>query len=205
MYSSLIFDENTSIVLGSCDLSEVKKHPISYYYPHPFVFARLSRKQTFEAQKNFKFTSVEDSNVDEKAKKCYKLSLEKSKVKYIESNDQLSCVSCALFSDGSFSIAFEKRSLEYGTSLDAITQLAEAIETKTKTKDIFLEYICQVDPFGFAHAPYASGRAFLHEYGHGQCNVICHVLDSTQSDKVKWSVVKAEDLMPDSPKLKNIT
>ena len=50
-----------------------------------------------------------------------------------------------------------------------------------------------VDDLGVAHAPFASGRAFLAEHGYGAVDVLCH--DSEGS----LSVVEALELMPFVP------
>jgi len=84
-----------------------------------------------------------------------------------------------LFSDGTVSIASQKVALEYGCTLDAVGQLASAIDKKA-IRVVEEEDPCrpvllvQCDQFGIAHAPFAQGRAFLSERGYGDCKVLIH-------------------------------
>jgi len=55
-------------------------------------------------------------------------------------------------------------------------KLAPAIEGRTGLpgSDVRVEMVVQVDQFGILHAPFASARAFLVEYGHGDATVLVH-------------------------------
>jgi hypothetical protein len=85
-----------------------------------------------------------------------------------------------LFSDGTVAFASQKVALEYGCTLDAVGQLANAIDRKA----IYIEdeepcrpiMLVQCDQFGIAHAPFAQGRAFLAERGYGDCKILLHQL-----------------------------
>jgi cytidine deaminase len=84
-----------------------------------------------------------------------------------------------LFSDNTVAIASQKVALEYGCTLDAVGQLASAIEKKHIHADegspiVKPVLICQCDQFGIAHAPFAQGRSFLTERGYGDCKVLIH-------------------------------
>ena len=106
-----------------------------------------------------------------------------------------------LYSDGTTSVAYQKKALEYGCSLDAVGQLAHDIEEKGREgrRPVML---VQADQFGIIHAPFAPGRAFLSEHGYGDCEVAIH---SNTSDSFKGGepaeilVVKASDLAPATP------
>jgi len=85
-----------------------------------------------------------------------------------------------LFSDCTVAFASQKVALEYGCTLDAVGQLANAIDKKA----IHIEdeepcrpiMLVQCDQFGIAHAPFARGRAFLAERGYGDCKILLHQL-----------------------------
>ncbi|KAL3816962.1 hypothetical protein ACHAXA_011750 [Cyclostephanos tholiformis] len=86
-----------------------------------------------------------------------------------------------LFTDGTVAIASQKVALEYGCTLDAVGQLASAIDRKALTIKDDSEpcrpvVLVQCDQFGIAHAPFAHGRAFLNERGYGDCKVLLHQL-----------------------------
>ena len=76
------------------------------------------------------------------------------------------------FSDGYIASASHKKALEYGCSLDAIGQLAPAIEAHRATAPPVV--ICFADQFGVLHGPFAPARAYLSEFGHVACRVLVH-------------------------------
>ena len=86
-----------------------------------------------------------------------------------------------LFNDGTVILASQKVALEYGCSLDAVGQLASAIDRKA---NIILKdghscrpmMLVQCDQFGIAHPPFAQGRAYLSERGYGDCKILVHQL-----------------------------
>lgn len=109
----------------------------------------------------------------------------------------ISYVAVALFRDKSHAFARCVKSLEYGCSLDAITQLAPALEAKRKSGLEPIQ-IVQVDQFGIAHPPFAPGRAFLVEQGYGNVSVVMHDFDVGQNS-LMWKTVKASELAPMVP------
>ena len=108
-----------------------------------------------------------------------------------------------LFSDGSTSTAYQKKALEYGCSLDAVTQLAQAIEDKGgESGDPRPVLLLQTDQFGVLHAPFAPGRAYLSEHGYGDCEIAVHgaPLKSVQGQgDVSIVLVAVKDLTPSAP------
>ena len=109
-----------------------------------------------------------------------------------------------MFSDGSISTAAQKKALEYGCTLDPVTQLAPLIEQKVKQEIVSNDddakikpmLLVQADQFGIAHAPFAKGRAFLTEHGHGDCSVLIH-----NNDCFDFIEVKAHELVPSAPNM----
>ena len=86
-----------------------------------------------------------------------------------------------LFNDGTVILASQKVALEYGCSLDAVGQLASAIDRKANI--ILMDghscrpmMLVQCDQFGIAHPPFAQGRAYLSERGYGDCKILVHQL-----------------------------
>ena len=101
-----------------------------------------------------------------------------------------------LFSNGSYVSAAQKKSLEYGCSYEAVGQLIPAIEKRCKEQEKVLKQtsngesnekddvgnressavypvlLVQCDRYGLPHAPFAPARAYLAEYGHGDCEVV---------------------------------
>ena len=109
----------------------------------------------------------------------------------------------ALFSDGSTSVAYQKKALEYGCSLDAVTQLAQALEDKGREpgapRPVLL---AQADQFGVLHAPFAPGRAYLSEHGYDNCEIAVHgePLENAESGgEASIHLVAVKDLTPSAP------
>ncbi|KAJ1460168.1 hypothetical protein M885DRAFT_458925 [Pelagophyceae sp. CCMP2097] len=87
-------------------------------------------------------------------------------------------------------VSHQRKALEYGCTLDAVSLLAQHLDAHKTDKDVF---IAMVDQYGVAHAPFAGARAFLSEHGHGASQVLCHDAQG------KLAVVAASDLAPDPP------
>ena len=78
-------------------------------------------------------------------------------------------------SDGKLISAFEKKGVEYGCTLCAVTQLAQAVEDYLREhKGITLKVLVQADAAGICHAPFAAARSWLAEFGHDSCRVLVH-------------------------------
>ena len=110
-----------------------------------------------------------------------------------------------LFSDGSTSVAYQKKALEYGCSLDAVNQLAQAIEDKGREPGAPCPVLlAQADQFGVLHAPFAPARAYLSEHGHGNCEIAVHgepleKAESGEESSILVSLVAVKDLTPSAP------
>ena len=88
--------------------------------------------------------------------------------------------------------AVQRKALEYGCSLDPVGQLAPELARKRRD-GVRPIVVALVDDLGVAHAPFASGRAFLAEHGYGAVDVLCHDGDGA------LHVVEALELMPFVP------
>lgn len=107
------------------------------------------------------------------------------------------------FRDKTYASAHQKKVLEFGGSLDAVSQLAPIMEAKRK-KGVGVHSIVMCDQFGIAHPPFAGARAYLVEHGFGSASVLIHTMikvDLQQTDKIGWTKIKALDLIPSSPEM----
>ena len=127
------------------------------------------------------------------------------------------------FQNGSIVTSYQLSALEYGCTLDAVSQLATQIDKMASattnngdggegTHDRNLP-IClvQVDQYGIAHAPFAPARAFLTEHGYGSCDVLLHDTGHSRTNEVtpftnyddveQWKLIQvnASSLAPNSP------
>ena len=90
------------------------------------------------------------------------------------------------FDNGHVYTASQRKTLEYGCSVDAITQMASLILTGGDGGGVCgggsgggsgsgsgrPKLIVQVDQYGVIHAPFAAARAFLSEYGFGDLVIV---------------------------------
>lgn len=79
-----------------------------------------------------------------------------------------------LFADGSHVVAWQKKGIEYGTTIDAIVQLAHAMESHKALGLTLPVLILQSDQFGNLHAPSGHARGFLMEYGYEKVLLYVH-------------------------------
>ena len=106
-----------------------------------------------------------------------------------------------VFRDGHVATAWQKKALEYGCSLDAICQLAPAIEERMSLEEHRASppvVICMCDQFGVLHGPFAPARAYLCEHGYGATRVLIH-------DQVGVAhAPTVEELLPGLPLMGNL-
>jgi hypothetical protein len=129
-----------------------------------------------------------------------------------------------LFSDGTVATAHQKKGLEYGCTLDAVSQLTHVIELKchpsntsnpveprNNEDNIRPIRLVQSDQYGIAHAPFAKSRAFLSEYGYGDCCILLHrsppdlyIIENGKADRdrkaeLELIEVTVDELAPNPP------
>lgn len=75
-----------------------------------------------------------------------------------------------LFADGSSRVSWQKKGIEYGTTIDACAALAQALEEE----EVQPRLLMQLDQHGICHAPFGATRAYLKEFGHGDLRVLVH-------------------------------
>eukprot|EP00644_Phytophthora_capsici_P015416 jgi/Phyca11/507075/fgenesh2_kg.PHYCAscaffold_24_\ len=85
------------------------------------------------------------------------------------------------FSDGEVRVTWQHKTLEYGSSLDAVSKLIPFVEDKQypngqkeEQKPVKPEFLMQVDQFGILHAPFARARAYFFEFGFLDVPVLVH-------------------------------
>ena len=74
-------------------------------------------------------------------------------------------------SDETVFTACQRKTLEYGCTVDAVIQFASLLSQKVK-KNIHPVILVQADNFGWSYPPFATALAFLSEYGYGECIVL---------------------------------
>ncbi len=180
---------------------EDERHPFKMFYP----LARDDHKAMIvKYQEN-------DIGMEDAVSRLVKIAIDVSRRDGKNALHPIQYGAAVLFGDGKIASTYQKKALEYGCSLDAVGQLAFAIDekhhsskgTRTSEDESKPILLVQADQYGVVHAPFAPGRAFLNE------NKICegcHVIvqmEVAKSLKRKKSaeilLVKASDLAPSAP------
>jgi hypothetical protein len=84
------------------------------------------------------------------------------------------------FSDGEVRVTWQHKTLEYGSSLDAVSKLIPFVEDKQhiggkkQHNPVTPQFLMQVDQFGILHAPFARARAYFFEFGFLDVPVLVH-------------------------------
>lgn len=152
------------------------KTTLRQLYPHPSPYARLTAseantlgKSLFEAdlQQTTKYkTSLPESSVRQLMAAAQKASHKDTRMGL----HPVQFGAAVLFDDDTIVSEHQKKALEYGATLDAVSQLAPFIE-RSNARPVAL---VQMDSRGVAHAPFAPARAYLSEHGYGDCRVLIH-------------------------------
>ena len=112
-----------------------------------------------------------------------------------------------LFEDGTIQTACQRKCLEYGCSLDAVTQLGTYMEQETKAR-AKAKLLVQTDQFGVLHAPFATARAYLSEFGFDDLKVLISQQqdldcfeDEEENNVLQILEVAVRDLAPSAPNM----
>mmetsp|Transcript_5383 Transcript_5383/g.7997 ORF Transcript_5383/g.7997 Transcript_5383/m.7997 type:complete len:475 (-) Transcript_5383:142-1566(-) len=187
---------------------DVVRTNLTTIYPFPSVYTRLTAGQSVQLGTRNKFllssfSMKNKSNSNSSSSKWNTISGTNLELiqKAIDAardrtNDRISLHpiqygAAVRMSDGTIHTAIQQKALEYGCSVDAVTQFASMFRQKAKESDgnsngdgdgvgddmghsqgIHPVMLVQADNFGLLHPPFATARAFLAEYGHGKCKVL---------------------------------
>mmetsp|Transcript_27077 Transcript_27077/g.32868 ORF Transcript_27077/g.32868 Transcript_27077/m.32868 type:complete len:316 (+) Transcript_27077:132-1079(+) len=200
MMSNVFMDKETPIIMCGADstLSTVKKQRLEELYPCPSPYYRMTAKEACDFQDRVKLKLPTPDSDEEKV---YKLALQTS-ARDTSDVHPIGFGAALMFSDGHLISSFQKKAVEYGCTLDAVGQLAQAIADYPQAKP---KILAQVDESGVAHAPFAPGRAFLDEHGYGDCLVLCHTRVSDDSYDLDLQIVDVNHLGPQKPNINKQT
>lgn len=195
----------------------ITKTTLRQLHPYPSPYARLTAPQANEFGTTFAKRKAERKNEEE----IIETTVAESSVRQLmiaaqkaSLNDTLTSLhpiqygAAVLLDDGTIVSGHQKKALEYGATLDAVSQLVPLIE-QSVARPVAL---VQVDANGIAHAPFASARAYLSEHGYGDCRILVHAnqqVESSKDDAIATHIgelvdVVASDLAPDAPDMGNL-
>ena len=185
MYSSPFCEPATRVVTASPGLRVRIETSLAELLPRASPYARLNARE----QKEWALSRTLEVPTGGPARRAYDAALGAAKG---DGRDDLHPVrygAAVVFGDGSVATARQFKALEYGCTLDPVGQLATAVADR----DAAPAALALVDQLGVAHAPFAAGRAFLCEHGHGDVEVVFH------DDQGAIGTCPASDLAPAPP------
>jgi cytidine deaminase len=180
---------------------------IAELYPYPSPYTRLTSKESLalgEYYRGSERATSDLSDLDETAKRLLELAITeaRSTVDAKDGPHPIQFGAAVAFEDGTVATSHQSSALEYGCTLDAVSQLATHIIQESSSVPILL---VQADQYGIAHAPFAPARSYLTEHGHGDCHILLHetptkeVVDVTTVADWALKSVAAAKLAPNAP------
>lgn len=188
LLSSPLIDHHTPFVLRGtkCDPCVTT---LAELYPFPSLYDRVPRSQVLQCGQAFvsRFATTVQPEKEEKVTAFVKLQLslltpdeQKVYAKALaatgkDARDDLFPLRYAAgtaFSDGEVRVTWQHKTLEYGSSLDAVSKLISFVEAKADS--VKPQFLLQVDQFGILHAPFARARAYFFEFGFVKVPVLVH-------------------------------
>jgi hypothetical protein len=175
-----------------------------HLYPYPSPYTRLTATQqvalgeayTGSAHASQDFETLEEAD----SKRLLELAIMEARSNTSELHP-IQFGAAVIFDDGVIVTSRQTSALEYGCTLDAVSQLASYLQEGATPV-----LLVQADQFGIAHAPFAPARAFLTEQGFEHCQIVVHDVPISDDDQDvfdidKWTLkeVFASDLAPNAP------
>jgi hypothetical protein len=186
-----------------------------YTYPSPYT--RLAATQSValgEAYSESQFSDRDLEGLPPTAKRLLELAILEAKQQLTTSpNGSIHPIqfgAAVMLEDETIVTSHQSSALEYGCTLDAVSQLAPYLQDETCAPVLLV----QADQYGIAHAPFAPARSFLSEYGYDECRVLLHhhhpapldgdipnisTHDHPSFDKLCLREVRVCDLAPNAP------
>ena len=175
---------------------------IRHLYPFPSPYTRLTASQqtalgeAYSARASQHFDTLEEPD----SKRLLELAIMEAR-RNISELHPIQFGAAVIFDDGVIVTSRQANALEYGCTLDAVSQLAGHFQEGGNPV-----LLVQADQFGIAHAPFAPARAFLTEHGFAHCQIVVHDVPFSDDDQDvfdvdKWTLkeVFAAELVPNAP------
>lgn len=180
-------DDNAIIVLGNSESTMLSRCFLKDLYPCPYVYRHQRRQniQRFAEEFAAGVVPLEDKLLLDLHRKAMDATVHDS-CRHLH---PLRFAAAVLYDDGDVEVAWMLKALEYGNTLDPISQLIVGMERRrvagidnslgsSSDDDVSQggvrpRILVMVDQFGVCHAPFAMARSLLteHNYGHIKCIV----------------------------------
>lgn len=206
---------DTDVVLGNCLGQKINVCKLGELYPSPYVYRYLKRDQVMEYAQEYASSSgsIGECSCNAEIHEVHRRALEVIRFDDATTLHPLQFAAGVLYENGDIEVSWMLKALEYGNTLDPVSQLVVGMERRRvetvleATSDQenqsasalgrerhFPKIILMTDQFGVCHAPFAMARSILSEHNYGNAQVVV----SHDSDK-GYLTRLASDLAPPSP------
>jgi cytidine deaminase len=203
---------DTDVVIASCCGEKVTKCKLGELYPHPYQYRVMKRYELLN------YASIYSSTLSHDVSLCHEEihSLHRKALEVVQ-NDALDIIhpikfsAAVLYKNNDVEVAWFLKAMEYGNSLDPVSQLLVGMERRKQQNKKCLEQmnsednnngvydenysiphiILMTDQFGVCHAPFASARTLLNEHGYSDVLVVVH-----HHPTVCYQTCRVSELLP---------
>lgn len=182
------------------------------FYSYPSPYTRLTAFQSVALGEAYSESEYSDRDLDALhpiSKRLLELAILEAKQQLAANHNgnihPIQFGAAVMLEDETIVTSHQLSALEYGCTLDAVSQLAPYLQDETHPPILLV----QADQYGIAHAPFAPARSFLSEHGYEECRVLLHHLpphdlrnstpDHPLFDKLRLREVRVADLAPSAP------
>lgn len=217
-------DVSTPVVCATDSGDIVTTFTLGSIYPHVFIYRNTGRSTLLdEGAKMAALIADTVPKLGKIADMVYSKAQQNVKLDNTEEVHPLSLAAAVVFEDDEVEVAWQLKGVEYGCTVDPITQLIRDMERRricgfcetkttcdvngesTKRAKVSPEaqrrfvampkMLVMTDQFGVAHAPFAQARSLLTEHGYGELQIIVHSFNDDLS-AAEAVIVTANDLAP---------
>ncbi|KAG3114655.1 hypothetical protein PI124_g3763 [Phytophthora idaei] len=187
LLSSPLVEENTPFVSRAAKCQPCIT-TLAELYPFPSLYDRVPRSQVLPFARKFcsqfttelqqesenvtPFVKLQLSRMAPDEKEVYLKALAATEKDARDDLFPLRYAAGTRFSDGEVRVTWQHKTLEYGSSLDAVSKLIPFVEAKQNS--VKPQFLMQVDQFGILHAPFARARAYFFEFGFFDVPALVH-------------------------------
>lgn len=178
-----VADSNTEIIMADHTGTITKCCPLQQFWPFPYQYRRFDKSMVVSGAKSFskiaqegtKAFLTEDKVHGEIVSKLLEAASEVNANDFDENLHPIRFSAAMVLDDLSTIVSWQLKGLEYGCTLDAISQLIYILEQQRKFNHPHKAImIGLVDQFGVFHAPFAQARSLLTEHHYGDLKLVVH-------------------------------
>lgn len=178
------------IIMGNDSGDKISKCTMKDLWPYPYIYRKQKRTDLLKYMEDnsLKFKDISSLNNDS-ANKLYLEAVAANSKDILDKIHPIRFSGAVLFEDGMICTSWQLKGLEYGCTLDPISQLLRDMERRkycipcnNSNVEITNQYIffskpvmiVMIDQFGITHAPFAQARSLLSEHGYEDIQVLVH-------------------------------